>query len=195
MISARYNWSDHTVRISHGQLSALWSCDRSTVKRTLNRCRELGFIIDTWRGVRGQASCHFLNIDAILAHTRPVWVNVGSDVRERLAGYLDTIAVPNKQSSDVRSAPHLSAVGEKPLDKTSDVLDKPLLAALHRYEGVSIPALRNWLFDVDMDVTDHHVTLKAKSRFFADYIAKNYADKIARAMTMVDGQNRAVIVQ
>lgn len=182
LVTARYNWQDGSLRTTHRQLEDLWSCSRSTVKRSLAEFERRGFICDRWYGVRGEASRVFLDVRAILKAVRPFWRNAGNDVVARLDAFANTDL--SGQDSDVemqcKSSPEHTPVPERCIH---DGPTKQLAALLQEQGKVGKAALKRWIAPLEIaEADDKNVIVRANTLFVATYVERTFGDAIESAV-------------
>jgi hypothetical protein len=187
LITARYNWQAGSVRTTHRQLEDLWSCSRSTVKRSLAELERRGFVCDRWRGVRGEASRIFLDIRAILEATRPFWALAGTDVVARL----ETVTYPAETSTSSSEPETVTSTVESGRAPTFAVppaggLARHLYDVLREQSALTNAALERWIKPLSItEVSANHIVVEAETRFVADYVEKSFGNEIERAIRVL----------
>lgn len=183
LITTRYNWQSGQLAIGRAEIARLWSVNERTVKREMGRFREAGWLSIKHPGVRGRVTVYELDLERILADTRPVWDRIGPDFVARMQeGRGET---PAPDSKVVPFQPRAA-----PLPEADESLWGQVLRALHeRDPGLSAA----WFAQLsDVGRAGGTVLLEAPTRFLADYVATHLTGRILASYSRFDPTVRAV---
>lgn len=170
LITARYNWNRNELAVGQREIARLWSVDERTVKREMAKLRALGWLVIKRQGVRGRVSEYGLDLDRIHEDTRLSWALVGPDFEHRMSGREAPVSnVVPLHSGQTAPAPDCSDGSEWSLAK----------AILHREDPAIYTA---WLQALEReDRAGGRLTLKAPSRFHANYVMSHLKQRILSA--------------
>jgi hypothetical protein len=175
LLTARYNWARDELSIGQREIARLWSCNERTVKREMAKLRALGWLVVKRQGARGRVTTYGFNTAGMMAATKAIWPEIGSDFVVRLEGVPAETVVPFPVKGSV-AAPELD-------EATEWGLARALLYAedAGRF-GAWVQALKR------TGRAGGRLTLKAPSRFHAAYVQTHLAGVLLRACQSVDGQ-------
>lgn len=179
LITTRYNWQRDELTMGQGEIARLWSVDERTVKREMARLRAQGWLVLKRQGARGRVSAYGMDLDRMLADTRPAWPLIGEDFISRLepeaAGQGPSNVVP------LRSAPVPVADGSVWAEAQASLLAED--AVLY---GAWLHALAQAGREANC------LTLAAPTRFHATYVSTNLKERVLAALRRVDPSVRDV---
>lgn len=170
LITTRYNWQNNDLSVAQREIARLWCVDERTVKRDMARLRACGWVVVKRQGARGRVSVLGLDLDRILADTRPAWANIGPDYVARLTGGGDPAPGPDRTVVPFRR---------------SDIAADGSVWSLAR---VRLAAEDATLFEAwfaplaDGGVEGDCLTLIAPSRFHAAYLRTHLAVRLRQAV-------------
>lgn len=187
LITARYNWVRDELCVGQPEIARLWHCDERTVKREMARLRGLGWLVVRRAGARGRVTRYSLDLDAILAATRPVWAAIGPDFDQRLSdpqgqGQGGTSRIVPLPVRGAGTPPDLStgtewALAQGLLHAADQGAYAAWMAALTRQERAG-----------------HRIVLRAPSRFHAAYVETHLKPRILDALQVVDDEVTEVMI-
>lgn len=183
LVTARYNWSRDELAVGQREIARLWSVDERTVKREMAKLRAMGWLVVKRQGVRGRVSEYGLDLDRMHEDTRNSWPLVGPDFEHRMSGRetLPTNVVP-LNPSQTAPAPDLSDGSEWSLTK----------AVLHQEDPAAYTA---WLQALERsERAGGRLTLKAPSRFHANYVMSHLKARLLNACREVDAEISDIVV-
>ena len=96
LVTTRYNWQRNELSMGQEDIARLWSVDLRTVKREMAKLRAIGWLVETRGAARGRVALHAIDLALIMADTREVWANIGTDFIDR-----QTLNVPTPAASNV----------------------------------------------------------------------------------------------
>lgn len=179
LVTARYNWQHNDLRIGRREIARLWSVDERTVKRELGALKTLGFLVVRRPAARGRVTTYGLDIDCILATSANDWARVGPDFQERMTAMAST----STPAPDTTVVPFPSAETSE-WSKARAILKA---ADKARYEAWFKPLSREGR-------GEGQITLRAPSRFHAEYVTTHMIGDLIRAMAEVDRTITAVSI-
>lgn len=174
LITARYNWARDDLAVGQREIARLWAVDERTVKRELAKLRGMGWLVVKRQGARGRVTEYELDVERILAMTQENWGNVGPDFDLRMQD--------KPEPTDVVPLP---VKGVLPPPDTSSGTEWALAQAILHVEAPDIYA--SWLRNlVRVDRAGGRLTLRAPSRFHANYVQTHLMKHVAQACQAVD---------
>ncbi len=182
LVTARYNWSRDELAVGQREIARLWQVDERTVKREMAKLRAMGWLVMQRQGARGRVSEYGLGIERILSDSRSRWGDVGPDLEQRLgADPAPDKVVPLNARARV-AAPDANAGDEWGLAR----------AVLHAEDSALYGA---WFAGLERTGrAGGRLTLRAPSRFHANYVATHLQGRILAALRGVDGSVDQVVI-
>lgn len=178
LIVARYNWASDEIAVGQREMATLWSIDERSVKRDLARLREMGWLVQKRAAARGRVAVHGLDLGRILTETSADWARVGPDFVSRMA--------------EPKAAQVPSNVIAFPAPQAEGGLWSRIQAQLHREDpnmyGAWFAALRLETCDAGL------MTLRAPTRFHADYLRSNLMLRLERAASAAGASGERIEV-
>lgn len=183
LITARYNWQRDELAVGQREIARLWHVDERTVKREMAKLRGRGWLVVKRQGARGRVSEYGIDMDRLLSDTQPSWSAVGPDFEHRMQGAEEPApnVVPLRPGT-TPPAPDVSDGSEWSLAK----------AVLHAEDPANYAS---WIQGLARDSrAGGRLTLKAPSRFHANYVAAHLTQRLLAACRDVDPDVSAVVV-
>lgn len=176
LIVARYNWAGDELSIGQRDIAALWAVDERSVKREMAKLKALGWLQVKRPAARGRVAVYALPIAAILEQTRPAWPRIGCDYMARMA--------PGESAGDAAEAPATNVISF-PAVVTEGGLWPRMQARLAQED----PDLhRAWFAALSVETEEGGLLiLTAPTRFHASYVASNYALRLTRLASALQG--------
>lgn len=187
LITARYNWQRDELTVGQREIARMWNVDERTVKREMAKLRAKGWLTLTRQGARGRVSEYALNFERIIEDTEPQWAAVGPDFDHRMRYDLRGENLPEQNVVPLRAGQGA------PAPDTSDGSEWSLAkAVLHREDGASYAS---WIATLERSArAGGRLTLRAPSRFHANYVMSHLRQKLLLACRDVDSDITDVIV-
>ena len=183
LMTARYNWQRDELAVGQREIARLWNVDERTVKREMAKLRGRGWLVVKRQGARGRVTEYGIALDRILDDTQSRWAAVGPDFEHRLSNS------PEPEQNVVPLRPGTGA----PAPDISDGREWSLAkAVLHAEDPATYSA---WVQGLVRDSrAGGRLTLRAPSRFHANYVAAHLARRLLAACQDVDADVSAVVV-
>ncbi len=186
LITARYNWRTDELTVGQKEMARLWSVDQRTVKREIKRLTSYNMLLQLRPGVRGRVAAYRLNYAEIYCLSKPVWQNVGSDFVSRME-----MQIPKPSEKVV----HVQFGQEKQLEVEPERQDlqSPWGRALQRLSESEILLFKCWYRDLQLvETQDQTITLRAPSKFIAQYIQSHHLKPLLGAIQLEFGRIQKV---
>ncbi len=186
LITARYNWRTDELTVGQKEMARLWSVDQRTVKREIKRLTSYNMLLQLRPGVRGRVAAYRLNYAEIYRLSKPVWQNVGSDFVSRME-----MQIPKPSEKVV----HVQFGQEKQLEVAPERQDlqSPWGRALQRLSESEILLFKSWYRDLQLvETQDQTITLRAPSKFIAQYIQSHHLKPLLGAIQLEFGRIQKV---
>jgi DnaA-like protein len=180
LITTRYNWLNNELSIGRVEMARLWAVDERTVKRETAKLRESGWIRVKKPGARGRVTLYEFDLKQVLLDTKSVWSVIGPDFESRM------------QDGKTKTETDNVVPFQRPEGPPPDAGDLwgQVLSALH---GRDPELYATWFRHLsEVDRAGGIVTLKAPSRFMADYIATHLNARILATYSRFDRDVREV---
>lgn len=186
LITTRYNWQRDELTMGQGEIARLWSVDDRTVKREMARLRAQGWLVLKRQGARGRVSVYGMDLNRMLADTRPAWPLIGEDFIARLDPAAAGQGAEGQGASNV--VPLRAASGPAPGSDGS--VWATAQAWLHQDDAATYGAWFHALTDAGMEA--NCLTLAAPTRFHATYVTTNLKDRLLAALWRLEPSLRDV---
>ncbi|WP_319544294.1 hypothetical protein [Ruegeria conchae] len=186
LITARYNWRTDELTVGQKEMARLWSVDQRTVKREIKRLTSYNMLLQLRPGVRGRVAAYRLNYAEIYRLSKPVWQNVGSDFVSRME-----MQLPKPSEKVV----HVQFGQEKQLEVEPERQDlqSPWGRALQRLSESEMLLFKCWYRDLQLvETQDQTITLRAPSKFIAQYIQSHHLKPLLGAIQLEFGRIQKV---
>ena len=175
LVTTRYNWQRDELSMGQDEIARLWSVDPRTVKREMAKYRSMGWLITKRQGARGRVSVYGLDLDRMMADTRPVWAKIGPDFMARMAP--GGSGLPDEKTNVVP----LRRVAAPPADGTTWTAAQEIL------HGQGASEYGAWLHALtELDCGAGRLVLSAPSRFHASYVETHLSARILAAVRSID---------
>lgn len=169
-ITTRYDWRRDELSIGRAELSRLWQCSESTVKREMRRLRQRDLLILIRPALRGRVAAYRLGRAAIESLTGGAWECAGPDFTERMG----TGAAHNGKIDG-------NIVGFPSPDRALHaVQDMPEWAAM--VTGGDRAIYRNWFREVRLRRDGDVAIFSAPSTFMASQIETRFSRQMQEAV-------------
>lgn len=172
LITTRYNWQRNELSMGQEDIARLWSVDLRTVKREMAKLRAIGWLVETRGAARGRVALHAIDLALIMADTREVWANIGTDFIDR-----QTLNVPTPAASNVvpfQAVPTL--VG-------GSVWSSAQIA----FQAQDVAAFGAWIAQMtELEREGGTLCLLAPSRFHKTYVETHLMDRLLRIVRRID---------
>jgi hypothetical protein len=180
LVTTRYNWQRDELTMGQAEIARLWSVDERTVKREMARLRAQGWLVLRRAGARGRVSAYGIDLERMLADTRPAWPLIGEDFIARMepaaataAGQGGSNVVPLRAALPVTGAP--AAEGS---------VWAAARAHLQAEDPASYGAWLHVLTEAGLEA--NCLILAAPSRFHASYVSAHLKERLMAALRRVD---------
>ena len=186
LITARYNWRTDELTVGQKEMARLWSVDQRTVKREIKRLTNYNMLLQLRPGVRGRVAAYRLNYAEIYRLSKPVWQNVGSHFVSRME-----MQIPKPSEKVV----HVQFGQEKQLEVEPERQDlqSPWGRALQRLSESEMLLFKGWYRDLQLvETQDQTITLRAPSKFIAQYIQSHHLKPLLGAIQLEFGRIQKV---
>ncbi|WP_120633136.1 hypothetical protein [Ruegeria sp. EL01] len=186
LITARYNWRADELTVGQKEMARLWSVDERTVKREIKRLTESSILLQLRPGVRGRVAAYRLNYTEIYRLSEPVWRNVGADFESRME---------TQTPKPAEKIVHVQFGQDKPIAAEHEVQDlqDPWGRALRRLSESETLLFKSWYCDLQLVEThDQTITLRAPSKFIAQYIQSHHLKPLLGAIQLEFGRIQKV---
>jgi hypothetical protein len=181
LITTRYNWQRNELSMGQEDIARLWTVDLRTVKREMAKLRGLGWLVETRGAARGRVAIHALDFALIMADTRHVWANIGTDFIARQAG--GTVPEPASNVVPFQAAP---------LPQDGSVWT----AAQHAFQAQDAAAFTAWIARLrEVDREGGTLCLLAPSRFHKTYVETHLSDSLLRILRRIDPSLSAIRIE
>ena len=171
LITARFNWRHGSFAVGQAEMARMWGVTERTAKREVAALRARGWIVLAVPAARGRVAQYRIDLPGLLAATMPHWDAVGPDFVARM-----TDTPPPADSNVVPLRP--AALPE--IDSGDETGWSAAAARLARDDST---LFRAWIADlVPEDRVGGRLTLLARSRFAADYVATHHTTRILAAL-------------
>ncbi|WP_037309666.1 DnaA N-terminal domain-containing protein [Ruegeria halocynthiae] len=188
LITARYNWSADELTVGQKLMARLWSVDERTVKREIKRLTESSILLQLRPGVRGRVAAYRLNYMEIYRLSEPVWQNVGVDFASRMEALTPK---PTEKVVHVQFGQEKLAAAEHEINDLQD----PWGRALRRLSESETLLFKSWYRDLQLVEThDQTITLRAPSKFIAQYIQSHHLKPLLGAIQLEFGRIQKVFL-
>ena len=172
LITARFNWQTETLIVGQREIARLWGVTERTAKRELALMRARGWLTVRRPAARGRVTEHGIDVERVLADTRPVWDAVGSDFVARLQQKeppaSNVVPFAQRHAAPTPDGTLWARVSERLWQQ-----DQTFHAA--------------WLANlVEAGREAGRVTLAAPSNFVANYLATHFTERLLAAFGDVD---------
>lgn len=189
LITTRYNWQNNELSIGRAEIARLWSVDERTVKREMAKMRSAGWMEVKRAAVKGRVAVYALNLDVVMADTRPSWDTIGTDftarMQDRHGGAGEVDALPEQDPKVIPFQPRAR-------NGAAEGLWGQVLAQL---QSDSPAQARAWFGQLsEMANEDGRVTLAAPSKFVADYVHTHFLPQLLNAYAEIDPGVRRIDV-
>lgn len=187
LITARFNWQRGSFASGQREIARMWGVTERTAKRDLAAMRARGWISVLRPAARGRVAEHSVDLDRVLDATRPYWAAVGPDFVARMAaGQSETAETPGNV------VPFRGPVGQG----TEGNNENSLWAAASRRLAQADPAMHGAWFAplIETDRSATGLTLRAPSKFAANYIRTHLIGRLLAAVSAEDAGVISVIL-
>ncbi|MEJ1998175.1 MAG: DnaA N-terminal domain-containing protein [Maritimibacter sp.] len=185
LITARFNWRQGSFAIGQREIARMWGVTERTAKRELAEMRGRGWITIAVPAARGRVAQYRIEFPVILRTTMPHWQAVGPDFAARMAGAPEPAEEPSNVVPLRRDATAL------PEDDGSGWAQA---AALLRDQDPAVYSA--WLAPlVPLDCESGILTLRAPTRFHADYVRTHHLTRIHAALASENRAIRDVVIE
>ncbi|WP_293576437.1 hypothetical protein [Phaeobacter sp.] len=183
LLTARYNWQRNELAVGQREIANMWFVDERTVKREMAKLRGLGWLVVKRQGARGRVTEYGVDLERILEDTRNVWPAIGPDFDHRMqAGDQPPKNVVPLMSGTAAPAPDVSDGTEWSLTK----------AILHAEDNATYTA---WIQALSREGrASGRLTLRAPSRFHANYVVSHLQQRLFLACQEVDPDINAISI-
>ena len=176
VITARYNWRLGTFAVGQREMARMWGVTERTAKREVAEFRARRWITIKIPAARGRVATYDIAFDVILKSSQPHWDSIGPDFVARLTH------TPEENLAKDNVVPLRPAIADPPEDDTIWGRACTHLAA----QDAALYAA--WIAPLALIDQDHGVlTLRAPSRFLADYVATHFKPRILAAIPIFEG--------
>lgn len=182
LITTRYNWQRDELTMGQGEIARLWSVDDRTVKREMARLRAQGWLVLKRQGARGRVSVYGMDLNRMLADTRPAWPLIGEDFIGRLE--------PEEPVGQGASNVVPLRGGAAPVPVADGSVWAAAQAWLHAEDGATYGAWFHALSDAGTEA--NCLTLAAPTRFHATYVMTNLKERLLGALRRFEPSLREV---
>ncbi|WP_375261901.1 hypothetical protein [Palleronia sp.] len=175
LVTTRYNWQRDELSMGQDEIARLWSVDPRTVKREMAKFRTMGWLVTKRQGARGRVSLYGLDLDRMMADTRPDWTKIGPDFVARMA--------PGESGAPVvkTNVVPLRPIAEPAADGTT------WSAAQEILHGQGAAEYGAWLHVLtELDCGAGRMVLSAPSRFHATYVETHLLARVLAAVRSID---------
>ncbi|WP_074739483.1 DnaA N-terminal domain-containing protein [Ruegeria halocynthiae] len=186
LITARYNWRADELTVGQKEMARLWSVDERTVKREIKRLTDYKILLQLRPGVRGRVAAYRLNYAEIYRLSEPVWKNVGSDFSTRME---------TQAPKPTEKIVHVQFGQDKPVAVEHEEHDHqdPWSRALQRLSESETLLFKSWYRDLQLvETRDQTITLRAPSKFIAQYIQSHHLKPLLGAIQLEFGRIQKV---
>lgn len=184
LVTTRYNWQRDELSMGQDEIARLWSVDPRTVKREMARFRSMGWLVTKRQGARGRVSVHGLDLDRMMADTRPDWPKIGPDFVARMAPEGQGAALPETNVVPLRPVAVPTADGTT------------WSAAQQILHGQGAAEYGAWLHALsELDCGAGRLVLLAPSKFHASYVETHLSGRVLAAVRSVDPSIAAVRIE
>ena len=179
LITTRYNWQRDELSMGQDDIARLWSVDTRTVKREMAKLRARGWLVLKRQGARGRVSIYGLDLDLMLADTRPVWSHLGPDFMDRLGA--------EGQGADATETAG-NVVPLRPISSTPPASTGSLWSDVQQELHSLDPAVYGAWFHAlcDAGVENGRLHLVAPTRFHANYVSTHLMGRLMTIVRRVD---------
>jgi len=182
LITARYNWRTDELTVGQKEMARLWSVDERTVKREIKRLTDSNILLQLRPGVRGRVAAYRLNYAEIYRLSEPVWQNVGSDFVSRME---------TQSPKSTEKVVHVQFGQERPaaVEHEGQDLQDPWGRALRRLSESEALLFESWYRELKfVETQDQTITLRAPSKFIAQYIQSHHLKPLLGAIQLEFGR-------
>ncbi|WP_170789885.1 DnaA N-terminal domain-containing protein [Ruegeria lacuscaerulensis] len=182
LITTRYNWRANELSIGREEIARLWSVNERTVKREMSKLRSMGWIAVKRPAARGRVAVYELDLKQVMIDTSEVWPTIGADFVARMSDSPEpgTNVVPFKVKPPA------------PEESDGDIWTQ-VQAILH---GRDPELWASWFRHlIEAERAGGAVTLVAPSRFEADYIHRNWSERLLAAYSRIAPEIRKVRIE
>ena len=165
-VTARYDWRRDELSVGRVELTRLWQCSESTVKRELRRLRGLELLVQIRAASRGRVAAYRLGKRAIEDLTGGCWDLAGRDFNARMG----EVHMPNGNVVGFPSPDRVSGGGQ----------GMPAWATM--VTGGDPAIFRNWFSNVKLSRDGDVATFCAPSAFVASQIETRFFRKMQEAV-------------
>jgi len=170
VITARFNWRSGTFAVGQREMARMWGVTERTAKREMAELRSRGWIAVAVPAARGRVAQYRIELPEVLAATMPHWEAVGPDFAARM------VAAPEPLPDVSNVVPLRRDVGLPLEDGTG------WASVAARLQSQDPGVYGAWFAPlVPVDVESGILTLRAPSRFIADYVTTHYLARLLAA--------------
>lgn len=157
VITARYNWRRDELSMCQQDMAQMWGVSLRTAKRDVKRWLSESWMTMKRQGVRGRAGAYRLDFVEIGRQSNHLWPLVGPDFVERLT-------IPTPEENVIR--PDFARV-DQPTTKEPGTW----AAVCERLRLSDQSVYHSWIAPLQViSNSEGHITLRAPSRFAANYV-------------------------
>ena len=178
LITARYNWRSDELTVGQKEMARLWSVNERTVKREIKRLIDKNVLLQLRPGVRGRVAAYRLNYSEIHRLSEPVWQNVGTDFATRME---------DQSPKPVEKVVHVNFGNEQAsaVEMQGRKLQTPWDRVLYRLSMTDALLYKSWYRELKLvESQDHAITLRAPSKFIAQYIQSHHQKPLLGAIQL-----------
>lgn len=165
-VTARYDWRRDELSVGRAELTRLWQCSESTVKREMRRLRSLDLLVLIRPALRGRVAAYRLGKRAIEDLTGGCWERAGPEFTARMSG-----GIPSGDN----------VVGF-PSPDTPSHADPEMPNWARMVTGGDPVVFRNWFREVKLSRNGDVATFRAPSNFIASQIETRFFRQMQEAV-------------